>query len=148
MSVIALAIALSTWSGPDAASLAIPPPEQSVVVVEYHSPVMQIWSQWGDLLADHFDEEDLQWAAATVWCESRGKESARNPAGSAAGLFQVLKSTAVWVLPKLGYSTRYETTRKGLRYNAEINVRIAAYLFYVGGGSKHWNESKSCWKKL
>ncbi len=147
MNVIALALALMTWTGPDAASLNVQAKEP-VALVEYHSPVMQMWAKWGDLLADHFEEEDLRWAAATVWCESRGKETARNPAGSAAGLFQVLKSTAEWVLPNLGYTTRYETTREGLRFNPEVNVRIAAYLLYEGGGSSHWNESKSCWKKL
>jgi len=119
--------------------------EPEVQLVE-HDRYLDVYNKWGDLLADHFNEEDLYMASKIVWCESRGKATARNPKGSAAGLFQVLKSTAEWVLPNLGYTTRYETTKSGLRFNPEINVRIAAYLFYEGGGSKHWNESKRCWK--
>lgn len=111
-----------------------------------NKPFLDVYDKWGDLLADHFNEEDLFLTSKIIWCESRGKETARNPKGSAAGLFQVLKSTAEWVLPNLGYTTRYETTKRGLRFNPEINVRIAAYLFYESGGSKHWNESKRCWK--
>ena len=119
--------------------------EPGAEIVE-HDPFLDVYNKWGDLLADHFNEEDLYLVSKIIWCESRGKETARNPKGSAAGLFQVLKSTAEWVLPNLGYTIRYETTKRGLRFNPETNVRIAAYLFYEGGGSKHWNESKRCWK--
>lgn len=118
--------------------------EPEAKVVE-HDPFLDVYNKWGDLLADHFNEEDLYLASKIVWCESRGKETARNPKGSAAGLFQVLKSTAEWVLPNLKYTIRYETMTKGLRFNAEVNVRIAAFLWYRGGGTKHWNESKRCW---
>jgi hypothetical protein len=31
-------------------------------------------------------------------------------------------------------------------FHAEANVAVAAWLFYEGGGARHWNPSRSCWE--
>ena len=54
------------------------------------TPNEKIFDQWGDLLVEHFNLEDMELITQIIWCESRGKETARNPKGSAGGLFQKL----------------------------------------------------------
>jgi len=115
---------------------------QPVPVEEHH----YVFDDWGDLLADHFNETDMALITRIVWCESRGKASARNPKGSAAGLFQVIRSTAEWVGPSVRADVSNETLKTGVRFNPYWNTVMAAYLFYeTPQGVRHWDESRSCW---
>ena len=111
------------------------------------TPNEKIFDQWGDLLVEHFDLEDMELITQIIWCESRGKETARNPKGSAGGLFQIIKKTAQYVAPKVGKDPSTEQMKSGIRFNAYWNVRMSAWLFYkTPQGVGHWNESKSCWR--
>ena len=115
---------------------------------EKNSSGNEIFDQWGDLLVEHFNLEDMKVITRIIWCESRGKATAKNPNGSAGGLFQIIRKTARWVAPKVGQSADTETMSTGIRFNPYWNTRMAAFLFYeTSGGIKHWNESKSCWGK-
>ena len=70
--------------------------EPGAEIVE-HDPFLDVYNKWGDLLADHFNEEDLYLVSKIIWCESRGKETARNPKGSAAPSAAV--ATSVTLIP-------------------------------------------------
>ena len=59
----------------------------------------KVFDKWGDLLIEHFNPEDMEVITRIIWCESRGKATAKNPKGSAGGLFQIIKKTAQWVAP-------------------------------------------------
>ena len=58
---------------------------------EKNSSGNEIFDQWGDLLVEHFNLEDMKVITRIIWCESRGKATAKNPNGSAGGLFQIIK---------------------------------------------------------
>ena len=104
--------------------------EDRGVIVEIESPT--------DFIVEHFDPEDVHWAIDVMNCESNGDPHATNPSSGAAGLFQ--------------HMPRYWPERSAAAgipgasvYDPEANVIVAAWLFYHGGGSRHWNASRACW---
>lgn len=79
-------------------------------------------------------------------CESRGVVDAQNPHSSAAGLFQITRGSWRWA--------RTELTKQGIivprfiegRYQAIANIFVASWLLLEGGGLRHWEASRNCWK--
>lgn len=91
-----------------------------------------------------FEEPDRAVFVAVSWCESRHQPYVDNRGlnrdGSIDyGLFQhnnrywvdrvVAAGFPAWVSP----------------LDPDVNVAVAAWLFYEGGGLRHWNASKACW---
>ncbi len=96
--------------------MTIPLPHTTTQPNEKNSSGNEIFDQWGDLLVEHFNLEDMKVITRIIWCESRGKATAKNPNGSAGGLFQIIKKTARWVAPKVGQSADTETMSTGNEY--------------------------------
>ena len=93
-------------------------------------------------LLSFFEPEDASVAARIRWCESRGQADAQNPASSAAGHFQVIRST--WEYAR-EHGADVEPFEVG-RYDPVQNTTVAAWLRYEGGGWGHWNASAGCWE--
>ena len=95
--------------------------------------------RWRPLVERHFRPQDVERALAVIRCESNGDPGAANPRSSARGLFQHLHS--LW---------GERTARAGMAgadiFNPEDNVALAAWLVYEGGGWRHWNPSRHCWR--
>jgi len=88
-------------------------------------------ARWRPLVERHFEAADIEWALHIVDCESNGDPLAENPRSSASGLFQHLASA---------WEARSEAA--GIAgssiWDPEANVAVAAWLFYEGGGKRHW----------
>lgn len=88
-------------------------------------------AQWRPLVESYFPADQVDYALAVLWCESRGDPNAANPTSSARGLFQHLErywparsTSAGWA----GYSI----------FDPEANVAVAAWLSAGGTGWHHW----------
>ena len=86
---------------------------------------------WRSLVAAYFPADQVDYALAVLWCESKGNPNAANPTSSARGLFQHLErywparsSSAGWA----GYSI----------FDPTANVAVAAWLSADGTGWHHW----------
>ena len=92
-------------------------------------------------LLSFFEPEDAATAARIRWCESRDKADAQNPASSAAGHFQVIRST--WEYAR-EHGAEVEQFELG-RYDPVQNTTVAAWLRYEGYGWTPWASSRVCW---
>ena len=86
---------------------------------------------WRSLVAAYFPADQVDYALAVLWCESKGNPNAANPTSSARGLFQHLErywparsSSAGWA----GYSI----------FDPTANVAVAAWLSAGGTAWHHW----------
>ena len=97
----------------------------------------------GQLVDYFFDPHDRDWALLVAFCESSGQpdhiiSDAVHHSSRASGWFQHL--------PKF-----WDERSDAAGFTDEpildpiANVAVASWLFYEGGGKRHWNESKACW---
>ena len=99
-----------------------------------------------EYINEYFLPEDRGWALRVAFCESSGKpkdqfNEAVNDEYGATGWFQHLPKFWIERSVKAGFS--------GFAINhPKANVGVASWLFYKGGGSRHWKSSKSCWQTL
>ncbi len=97
----------------------------------------------GELIDRYFRPSDRAWAQQVAFCESSAQthdtESAVVSSALAVGWFQHLAKF---------WSERSE--KAGVPgaspFDSEANVAVAAWLFYEGGGARHWNPSRTCWE--
>lgn len=95
------------------------------------------------LVGEYFDQADHGWAYRVVFCESSGKPTdwrseAKHPGSGATGWFQHL--------PKFWEERSVAAGFDGWPINhPRANVAVAAWLFYDGGGARHWEPSRHCW---
>ena len=98
----------------------------------------------GELVDRYFQPEDHEWALRVAFCESSAKPSD-------IGSVEVSSALAVgWFQHLARYWTERSTAAGWTDYdifNAEANVAVAAWLFYEGGGARHWNPSRTCWEE-
>jgi|ETN01SMinimDraft_4_1059930.scaffolds.fasta_scaffold24312_2 hypothetical protein len=94
------------------------------------------------LVDKYFLPEDKQWALKVAFCESSALPhhtiNYEVSSALAIGWFQHL--------------AKYWTERSESAgwpgadpFEPEANVAVAAWLLYEGGGTRHWNPSRSCW---
>lgn len=97
----------------------------------------------GELVDRYFQPGDRAWALRVAFCESSAKPSD-------IGSVEVSSALAVgWFQHLARYWIERSTTAGWADYdifNAEANVAVAAWLFYEGGGPRHWNPSRTCWE--
>lgn len=97
-----------------------------------------------ELVDKYFHPEDRGWAIRVAFCESSGQPkdvgSDKVSSALAVGWFQHLARFWMERSKKAGWE-RYHP------FHAEANVAVAAWLFYEGGGARHWNPSRTCWEK-
>ena len=87
--------------------------------------------QWRPLIERYFAPADVGWAMRVMSCESGGNPNAKNPAGSASGLFQHL-AAKYWTARAVAAGWAGADV-----FDPEANVAVAAWLYYHGGPS-HW----------
>lgn len=87
--------------------------------------------RWRRLVERYFEPDDVPWALRVMDCESRGDPWAKNPSSSASGLFQHL--ARFW--PKRSLKAGWAGSSI---FDPQANVAVAAWLFYDGGGKRHW----------
>ena len=96
----------------------------------------------GELIDAYFEPEDREFFTWLAYCESSGKpqdiySDAIQPQSKATGWFQHL--------PKFWIERSFKAGFTGFSIDhPEANVGVAAWLFYEGGGAKHW---KACTRK-
>lgn len=95
--------------------------------------------RWRPLVAQFFEEDDVDRALDVIWCESRGDRWAKNPNSTASGLFQHLASMWGGRAPQAGFTGADV-------FDPVANVGVAAWLVYERGGWSHWYPSESCWR--
>jgi hypothetical protein len=98
----------------------------------------------GELINFFFKPSDRQWATAVAFCESSGKPhhytSTAISDALAIGWFQHL--IRYWDKRSSHYF------EEASPFDPIANVAIASWLYYFGGGERHWFPSKACWDKL
>jgi hypothetical protein len=98
----------------------------------------------GELVDHYFLAVDREWALRVAFCESSAQPddvgSDKMSSALAVGWFQHLARYWSERSEKAGWG-QYEP------FHAEANVAVAAWLFYEGGGPRHWNPSRTCWEK-
>jgi hypothetical protein len=99
--------------------------------------------RWADKVSVYFLADDFDWAMRVILCESSGREEVVNRRSKSTGLFQHLPK--FWeerhvLANDAGY------VNDGDMFDPDDNIAVAAWLYYEYGGSRHWNESKHCWK--
>ncbi len=94
---------------------------------------------WRRLVEVFFAPSDVDRALAVMTCESRGDPSAKNTSSSASGLFQHLAS--LW--PSRAAAAGYGGVDV---FDPVANVAVASWLVSEGGGWRHWNASRHCWR--
>jgi len=106
-------------------------------------PTVESSATLGELINRYFLPDDRAWARQVAFCESSAQtydtESAVVSSALAVGWFQHLAKF---------WSERSE--KAGVPgaspFDTEANVAVAAWLFYEGGGARHWNPSRTCWE--
>ena len=98
----------------------------------------------GELIDRYFRATDRPWARRVAFCESSAQthdtESEAVSSALAIGWFQHLARYWAERSEKAGVPGASP-------FNSEANVVVAAWLFYEGGGARHWNPSRTCWEK-
>ena len=98
----------------------------------------------GELVARYFYPVDRPWALRVAFCESSAQPedtgSTKVSSALAIGWFQHLAKFWTERSEKAGWE-HYDP------FHAEANVAVAAWLFYEGGGERHWNPSRPCWEE-
>jgi len=99
------------------------------------------------LTAQHFLPPDQAIAVRVRYCESRGQTTAKNPASTASGWYQIINGTWEHARGALaGMGVVVQPFEAG-RFDPEQNTIVAAWLVYHGGGwEAHWRWSGSCWR--
>ena len=103
---------------------------------------LQDVKQWYGLTNKYFGNDTL-FALAIMSCESDGYPDAININKDNSidqGLFQFNSETEQW-LEKDIYNKDLDM------FNAETNIKTAAWLFKNDGRGKHWRASQSCWER-
>ena len=95
------------------------------------------------LVNQFFEPHDRDWALLVAFCESSGQPNhassdAVHPSSRASGWFQHLPKFWDERSAKAGFDD-------ASILDPVANVGVASWLFYEGGGKRHWNESKACW---
>ena len=97
----------------------------------------------GDLVRRHFRPVDHPWALRVAFCESSAQpsdvSSVEVSSALALGWFQHLAKFWTDRSAAAGWSGHHP-------FHGEANVAVAAWLFYEGGGERHWNPSRTCWE--
>ena len=97
----------------------------------------------GELVRRHFRPADHPWALRAAFCESSAQpsdvSSVEVSSALALGWFQHLAKFWVDRSAAAGWSGHHP-------FHGEANVAVAAWLFYEGGGERHWNPSRTCWE--
>ena len=99
-----------------------------------------------ELVDTYFLPEDRAWALKVAFCESSAKPKDKfndviHSESGATGWFQHM--------PEFWMERSFKAGFVGFAKNhPKANVGVASWLFYEGGGSRHWNSSKSCWQSL
>jgi hypothetical protein len=97
-----------------------------------------------ELINAYFLPKDRNWAFKVAYCESSAQPEDKfsdilHPESGATGWFQHM--------PEFWIERSYKAGFVGFSMNhPKANVGVASWLFYEGGGSRHWNSSKSCWR--
>ena len=132
-----------TVVSPSTSSTSLPTPNStSTSVAREYSPDYQEFSVEDlpeliptALVRTHFLPEDHEWALRVMFCESSNRPDAYNESSGASGLFQHLR--VYWEersekANKAGYHNGRDI------FNPVDNVVVAAWLYYEGGGARHW----------
>jgi hypothetical protein len=133
-----------TVVSPSTSSTSLPPsPTSTSVAREYSPDYLDFTFNIEDvpeliptaLVRVHFKPEDHEWALRVMFCESSNRPDAYNESSGASGLFQHLR--VYWEersekANKAGYKNGRDI------FNASDNVVVAAWLYYEGGGARHW----------
>ena len=97
----------------------------------------------GELVDRHFRPDDRSWALRVAFCESSAgsgdTESAKVSSALAVGWFQHLAKFWLERSEAAGFAGASP-------FDGDANVAVAAWLFYEGGGARHWNPSRTCWE--
>jgi hypothetical protein len=111
---------------------------------EIDYPVPTSDTTLGELINRYFRPDDRAWARQVAFCESSAQtydtESAVVSSALAVGWFQHLAKFWSERSEKAGVSGASP-------FDTEANVAVAAWLLYEGGGTRHWNPSRTCWEK-
>ena len=111
---------------------------------EIRYPVRASVTTLGELIDRYFLPDDRAWALRVAFCESSGQthdtESAVVSSALAVGWFQHLAKFLSERSEKAGVSGASP-------FDTEANVAVAAWLLYEGGGTRHWNPSRTCWEE-
>ena len=119
------------------------PPTTTVLHQTLQKPTVPQFTL-GQLVGYFFAEADRAWALKVALCESSGlpdhvSSDAVHPSSRASGWFQHL--------PKFWDERSEAAGFAGVDILDPVaNVGVAAWLFYDGGGKRHWDESKACWR--
>jgi soluble lytic murein transglycosylase len=94
------------------------------LTVNVHDFSLRYLAPYRDVLQEHIQEYSLEeaWVYGLMRQESRFVSSAKSGAG-AAGLMQIMPSTARWVASKLGL----KSYRKSLIHQLDTNLRLGTY---------------------
>ena len=98
----------------------------------------------GELVRRHFRPVGHPWALRVAFCESSAQpsdvSSVEVSSALALGWFQHLAKFWTDRSAAAGWSGHHP-------FHGEANVAVAAWLFYEGGGERHWNPSRTCWEE-
>jgi len=107
-------------------------------------PTVEPSATLGELINRYFLPDDRAWARQVAFCESSAQtydtESAVVSSALAVGWFQHLAKFWSERSEKAGVSGASP-------FDTEANVAVAAWLLYEGGGTRHWNPSRTCWEE-
>ncbi len=130
---------LNEWFGcspPDRGSVCILRPTGVEAILPTEPSEVEDWRPLVELF---FAPSDVERALDVLACESRGDRWAKNPTSTASGLFQHLASLWAPRAEAAGYAGADV-------FDPVANTAVAAWLVYDGGGWRHWNASRHCWR--
>ncbi len=98
----------------------------------------------GELIDRYFQPGDRAWATRVAFCESSGLPHH-------TGSTEVSSAFAIGWFQHLAKYWSERSEKAGVLgaspFDSEANVVVAAWLFYEGGGARHWNPSRTCWEE-
>ena len=119
------------------------PPDPTIVPQILTKPTLPQFTL-GQLVDYFFTESDRPWALKVALCESSGlpdhvSSDAVHPSSRASGWFQHLPKFWDERSVAAGFADHHIL-------DPIANVGVAAWLLYEGGGKRHWDKSKGCWR--
>jgi|TARA_R110000824_G_scaffold167289_3_gene344186 hypothetical protein len=106
-------------------------------------PTVEPSSTLGQLVDRYFLPADKDWALRVAFCESSANPadviSTKVSSALAVGWFQNLAKFWSERSKAAGFAGASP-------FDGDANVAVAAWLFYEGGGARHWNPSRTCWE--
>ncbi len=97
-----------------------------------------------ELIDRYFQPGDRAWATRVAFCESSGQPHH-------TGSTEVSSAFAIGWFQHLAKYWAERSEKAGVLgaspFDSEANVVVAAWLFYEGGGARHWNPSRTCWEE-